>query len=129
MEKISFIESKLVSLSFQTEQEGLEDNLNLKYNNGYSEESDKSFIIRFFVDITTESGVTINLEYIGLFVTDQPISTDFQKSAFPVVNAPAIVFPYLRSFINTFTINAGLPPITLPTVNFQALEDAKNLDT
>ena len=35
-------------------------------------------------------------------------------------NAPAIVFPYLRSFISMFTSNLGtIPSLTLPTHFFK----------
>ena len=122
---ISFIESKLLSLSFQTEQEGLKDNFNLKYTSGFSAENEKQFIVKFDVNLTSDEGVSISLEYMGLFETEEKITKEFQKGKFVTINAPAITFPYLRSFITTFTVNAGLPPVILPTVNFQALA-AKN---
>jgi len=126
---ISFVESKLLSLSFQTEQEGLEDNFNLKFTNGFSEENKKRFVVKFDVTLTSEKGVSVSLEYIGLFDVDEEITDDFKSSSFLTVNAPAITFPYLRSFVTTFTVNAGLPAVILPTINFQALaNDAKAKD-
>lgn len=32
-------------------------------------------------------------------------------------NAVAIVFPYLRSIIGSITVNCGIAPVTLPTIN------------
>ena len=129
MAQISFIESKLLSLSFQTDLEGLKDGLSIKHNNGYSEDDNKSFIVRFNIDVTSKSGISISLEYAGLFESDTEIPEDFQNSSFPTVNAPAIVFPYLRSFLSTFTLNAGLDPITLPTINFKSSGEKNNEDS
>ena len=122
---ITFIESKLVSLSFLTEQENLEDNFNLKFTSAFSEDEVKKFIVKFDVVLTSDNGVSISLEYVGLFETEVDITEEFQKGKFVTVNAPAIIFPYLRSFVTTFTVNAGLAPVILPTINFQALADNK----
>jgi len=126
--EIDFIGSKLVSLSFLTEQENLEDKFNLKFTSVFSEDEPNKFIVRFDVDLTS-GGASLSLEYTGLFETKDEITDEFRKSHFITANAPAIVFPYLRSFITTFTVNAGLPPIILPTINFQALTDKKNQKT
>ena len=61
------------------------------------------------------------MEYAGLFETSEEITEDFKDGHFASVNAPTITFPYLRSFVTTFTVNAGLDPVILPTINFQAL--------
>ncbi|MDR3600226.1 MAG: protein-export chaperone SecB [Desulfosporosinus sp.] len=41
-------------------------------------------------------------------------------------NAVAIVFPYLRSVISTVTVNCGVPPVILPTLNIVELVKRKN---
>ncbi len=122
---ITFIESKLLSLSFLTEQESLEDNFNLKFTSSFSEDEAKKFVVKFDVVLTSDNGVSISLEYVGLFETEVEITDEFQQGKFVTVNAPAIIFPYLRSFITTFTVNAGLAPVILPTINFQALADTE----
>lgn len=121
--EITFIESKLLSLSFLTEQDDLEDNFNLKFTSAFSADEAKKFIIKFDVTLTSDKGVSISLEYIGLFETEVEITEGFQQGKFVTINAPAIIFPYLRSFLTTFSVNAGLPPIILPTINFQALAE------
>ena len=125
---ISFIESKLLSLSFLTEQEDLKDNFNLKYTSGFAADNEKQFIVKFDVKLTSDDGVSISLEYMGLFETEEKITKEFQEGKFVTVNAPAITFPYLRSFITTFTVNAGLQPVVLPTINFQALAEKISTD-
>ena len=54
----------------------------------------------------------------AVFGTSEPIDEDFKESDFVKINSPAIAFPYLRSFISTLTLNAGLPPLILPAYNF-----------
>lgn len=40
-----------------------------------------------------------------------------QRQTFMCMNAPAILFPYLRSYISTLTAQAGLSPVIIPTIN------------
>lgn len=37
-------------------------------------------------------------------------------------NAIAIIFPYVRAFISTVTLQSNIPPIILPTMNLSSLE-------
>ncbi|MDY3363671.1 protein-export chaperone SecB [Riemerella anatipestifer] len=37
-------------------------------------------------------------------------------------NAIAIIFPYIRAFISTVTLQSNIPPIVLPTMNLSSLE-------
>jgi len=39
------------------------------------------------------------------------------------VNAPAILFPYVRAYISTLTNLSGIKPINLPTLNLTQLAD------
>jgi preprotein translocase subunit SecB len=100
----------------------LKDNFKLSFVNGYSEEDESSFVVRFSLSISSEEErFILELEYIGLFSSDEPISEDFKNSHFPTMNAPAIAYPFLRSYINTVTVNSNLNPVILPTINFQEL--------
>ena len=45
-------------------------------------------------------------------------------------NAVAILFPYVRAIVSTYTANANIPPLILPTVNVvKMMEDDKNKKT
>ena len=37
-------------------------------------------------------------------------------------NSIAIIFPYVRAFISTVTLQANIPPVILPTMNLSSLE-------
>ena len=125
MNNISFKGFKVINLSFQTEQQGLEDNVSVNYQTLFSQESDREFMVLFKIALYTKDGTEIYLEYAGFFEADQAIKQDFMNSSFPVVNAPTILYPYIRSFVSTLTMNAGMPTVILPTVNFQALANQK----
>ncbi len=43
-------------------------------------------------------------------------------------NAVAILFPYLRSLISTYTVNANISPIILPAMNINAYLERKRLN-
>ena len=43
-------------------------------------------------------------------------------SRFLYLNAPAIMFPYLRAYISSLTALSGINPITLPTLNLSGLK-------
>jgi len=42
---------------------------------------------------------------------------------FMFLNAPAILFPYIRSYITALTALSGISPVTLPTMNLSGLSD------
>ena len=64
-----------------------------------------------------------------LFQVDQIVDEEFKQSDFIKVNAPAIAFPYVRSYISNLTLQSGFAPIILPSVNFVTLnENKKNND-
>ncbi|MCM3574739.1 protein-export chaperone SecB [Mesobacillus subterraneus] len=53
----------------------------------------------------------LDIDIRGFFNTE---STDVEEFEF---NALAILLPYIRSIITSFTAQAGIPPIILPPVN------------
>ena len=56
---------------------------------------------------------------------DGIVDEAFKASSFPKVNAPAIAFPYLRALVSTITLQAGLGPVMLPSINFNKLVEEK----
>ena len=74
---------------------------------------------------TTRKEVTLTCCMIGLFdITEKdemPISLD----EFLSINAPALVFPYLRETVTNITLHSGINPIFIPTINFKEIRDKK----
>ena len=93
----------------------------LALETGFSENDLKSFRIKFRAVISSEAGYELTIEYSSFFETEEDIIDSFKTSNFVTINAPAIAYPFLRSFISTITLNAGYEPILIPTINFQAL--------
>lgn len=64
----------------------------------------------------------LNLQFVAIFGTEETIDEEFKASEIVRVNSLAIAFPFMRSFISTFTINAGIPNFILPAYNFSKEE-------
>lgn len=107
------------------------ENFNLSVGSGFSDGISRSFIIKFEIDYVSDELYKLAIVYEAFFETDEDITPDFQNSHFPKVNAPAIAYPFLRSFVSTLTVNAGYESVLLPTVNFLAIakerEEAQRL--
>lgn len=90
----------------------------------FSDDDLKSYLIKIFVKIKTKTdGFTLECHAVGQFVTSEDIDEEFKESHFVKINSPAILYPFVRSYINTMTTNSGLSPIILPSVNFSNLHE------
>lgn len=119
--KIQLKNTRVEKFNFISSDEIKKDSFSLGVANGYSEKDSNSFIVKFEVEVKSEHGYRFELSFIAEFETDSEVSTEFKSSHFPVVNAPAIAYPYLRSFVSLVTLNSGYEPLILPTVNFQVM--------
>lgn len=93
------------------------DDVSFKVGQSYSASNDHLFVVGFKVAVR-QRDYSVRLEMRFSFEADEAITDDFKSSTFPTVNAPAIAFPYLRSFLSILTMQAGYQPIMLPSVNF-----------
>lgn len=118
---IQLTNTKVVSLDFDTSDAFEEDSFSLSFVNGYTEDESLIFLVNFEIKIESENGYKIALNYQAEFLADEKINDGFKESDFPIVNAPAIAYPYMRSFVGNLTLQSGYNPVILPTVNFQAL--------
>jgi len=67
-----------------------------------------------------EDTINIEVDIVSFFVFDSQIEKDQLDKLF-YMNAPAIIFPYMRSYITTLTVLSGIDPVILPTLNLSAL--------
>ena len=51
---------------------------------------------------------------------------DFSVNEFLDINAPSIIYPYIRQHIRTLSLEAGIKPIILPVLNFVTLKKNNN---
>lgn len=122
--QISLRETKVESFNFKgIESSPQEDTFKLSFFNAYNEKSKSYFVVKFDISLESKAGFSLSLSYVAYFEADSDLDDDFKKSHFPTVNAPAIAYPFLRSFISTLVVNSGYGAIILPTINFQALSE------
>ena len=78
--------------------------------------SEKKIHINFDVEILdAENNFNLKMLCIGVFdydTEDEDLILNFMS-----LNGPAIVFPYIRSFVSSYTALSGFDTITLPTLN------------
>lgn len=63
----------------------------------------------------------INLKTTSIFEYPEEADLEVYKNSYFIVNAPAIVFPYLRAYISSLTALSGMPTLNLPTLNLSEL--------
>ncbi len=96
----------------------LEEAYKLKLNVFPDANRQEMFAVMFQAELTHHQEFKIELHYVAWFECLEPFKKEELNSPFVLVNAPAIAFPFLRSFVSLLTLNSGFRPAILPTVNF-----------
>ncbi len=113
------IHHKVVEIDFKPYEESEEENnFILEYNPSFDFESKHNFSIIFDLTLIEEEKYIVKIKYETIFETNNIIDEDFKKTHFTYINAPAISYPFLRSFVSFLILNAGYPPLILPSINF-----------
>lgn len=83
-------------------------------------EESSLFKLEMSVRIKDENeSLNINIKIEGIFEFDSGLE-EGQKAVFFNVNAPAILFPYVRAYVTAMVSLAGFGSFMLPTINFAA---------
>ncbi len=98
------------------------ENFSISFNpKGIINKTESSFQLNLTIYIKDkEDAINIEVSVVSFFVFDNQIAKNQLEKLF-YMNAPAIIFPYLRSYITTLTVLSGIDPIILPTLNLSAL--------
>lgn len=130
--RLGFLGFDVIKADFKSQKpfEGTEDvDISVNARVYYPSDSDTMFSILMDVSVGVQDVVSLDVQGIGSFeVRGEDIDTEKRK-LFVNVNAPAIVFPYMRAFIATLTANCGksIIPLTIPTQFFKGdLEEIPN---
>lgn len=67
------------------------------------------------------SPFTAKMMYQGLFKWDEKV-TEEELGTYLQVNAPAVLFSYIRPIVTQLTVQAGFPPLNLPMMDFRKEE-------
>jgi len=82
-------------------------------------EKPEIFRILMYIELNAANHFDFNVLAVGNFEIDKNMDTKTRKQ-FINSNAPAIMFPYLRAFISTFTSNCGsMKALNIPTQFFE----------
>ena len=99
-------------------------NFGLKTTSLFADGTDM-FAVQFELDMH-DPMYNLSIKILYEFkLLDGVVDEAFKASSFPKVNAPAIAFPYLRALVSTITLQAGLGPVMLPSINFNKLVEEK----
>lgn len=93
----------------------------------FDESNDKIAFVSLILDVFSNAEendypFSISLKITGRFMVDSDINGNV-KNHFFEKNAVAILFPYARALVTTFTANSNVPPLILPPININNLID------
>lgn len=119
--KLKHIQVTDLSLNAGSFDKGITNDLetSFAFGTGFTDGNNRSFAI--FFDLTLENqekGFLLKIKSTAHFETNKDIDDEFKVSSFVKISAPAIAFPYVRTFISNLTLNSGYEPIILPSFNF-----------
>ena len=94
-------------------------NIKVDCNCSINNDNQNLFISTFIIDITDqeEKLFSFQIKALGYFEILGTIDESVRKN-FMNISAPAIVYPYIRSFISNTLLQSGMQPIMLPPMNF-----------
>jgi preprotein translocase subunit SecB len=85
--------------------------------------NEKRFELKLGLVIEDNANVLkIQLDAIGNFIFAENLKQD-ELSNYFYVNAPAILFPYIRAYVSSLTALSGINTVIMPTLNMQYLGD------
>jgi preprotein translocase subunit SecB len=97
---------------------------------GEIDKTQSSFLLTLETTIEDDNNAfTANIKAKATFSFDKDADPEHIDNFF-YMNAPAILFPYIRAYISTLTTLSGVKPVTLPTLNLSSLgKDLKDNTT
>lgn len=104
--------------------------LDIKPSVNFYKNSKHKFDIIYKVQLGIENVFELGLTAVGYFqLSDEVYENENIKQQLIHSNAPAIVFPYIRSFISMLSSNLGtIPTLTIPTHFFKGKLEEFNTD-
>jgi preprotein translocase subunit SecB len=104
----------------------------LKLSDGLLEDEPNTFdkifdLLLTIPDQNHKRIITADISFRTTFRCSVNLNKEFFLSDFARISAPAIGFPYLRSFVTTITVQAGYPPVILPSINFVQFSKEREL--
>ncbi len=96
---------------------------------GFINKENATFQLHLGIKIEDEGkSFNIEIEVVVNYTFEDKTERD-NLNKFFYVNAPALLFPYIRAYISTLTNLSGFEPINLPTLNMARLGDDLKANT
>ncbi len=90
---------------------------------GEINKAEGKFHLKLNVHVSDEDrGLSVEVDACADYLIDGDVE-DPKFSNFLYLNAPAILFPYIRAYISALTALSGIPPVTLPPVNISGMKE------
>lgn len=105
--------------------------LNITFNpkgTFYSKKAQYDLTFDVMVECKETGTMVIEVSCISSFTFEGQISIDDIPDYF-YPNSLAILFPYIRAFVSTISLQANVQPILLPTINLMGLTEALKRQT
>jgi len=120
--KFQFKNYKIIKSHFEIKGDDPSNAIDLKFNpKGVISRENSCFKLQLGVLIEDENhSFLIEVVIVADFYFDNDISPEHLNQYF-YINAPALLFPYVRAYISTLTTLSGINAINLPTLNLTAL--------
>lgn len=80
-------------------------------------------ILDFDTSIESKKFISSTIKMLGVFEFGKELTIPLD--IFANINAPAIIFPFIREHLSNVSMKAGIQPILLPPINFVALAKDK----
>ena len=80
-------------------------------------------ILNFDTSLHEKKFIVSKIKMLGIFEFGE--KTKLSIEDFGYINAPAIIFPYIREHLSNVSMKAGIQPILLPPINFVKLAKEK----
>ena len=102
------------------------DNLNLQfYPEGVFDADNHQYHLHLSfraINDNSEKDVIVQLESIAFFQFEDAVTKLEEIPSYFYANSIAIIFPYIRAFVSTLTLQSNAKPMVLPTMNLSSLE-------
>lgn len=132
---IQIIETKVDELSFRKIEPKAKDEsvidadsspISFSVAPAFNPDERKQFAVIFKITVKTSDEIAeFSVKYVAYFGSDEDITDDERNSPFFSINAPAIGYPFLRSYISNLMLISGYEPVMLPTINFVKMAQDK----
>lgn len=95
---------------------------NINVQHGFSDDDNRFVEVLLDISIKTEDdSLSIRIVIRGGFKGCADMPDDLFKTMY-TVNAPAILYPFVRAYIATCTSQSGIPTVVLPLINLTEKE-------